>query len=344
LADRPEAPGHASPLVFGEVPAEYEAGRTRCALLDASDRGRVTAGGKDAVELLHRLLANHVKSLEVGRGNQNLLLSSKGKILFAFDLMRRPEELDLSTTPGRGAALCESLERYRFAEDVRFEDKTETHAPLELCGPQSSEVLARALAREVRLAPGSSLPLRWNEAELVLDALPVAGSAGFRIDAGPALVHALWDALERAGATPCGLVARDSLRVEAGAALAGLDVDENVYPQEARLEGAFALDKGCYIGQEVVAKIDTYGGLNKRLVALKIAHSDPIPRGTALLFDEDGERRELGLVTSWAYSFVLDTGLALGYVKRRHQEPGTAFELGDNLGRASIVPLPVRPS
>ena len=158
-----------------------------------------------------------------------------------------------------------------------------------------------------------------------------------RLDAGPEHAEALWRALIAAGAQPAGLVVHDSLRVEAGMAEHGVDVDENVYPQEARLEPAFSLDKGCYIGQEVVAKIDTYGGLNKRMVGLRVSHDDPVPRGTPLLREDGGEWRELGLLTSWAYSFVLDTGLALGYVKRRHQEPGTTFRLGEGPGEATLL-------
>ena len=92
----------------------------------------------------------------------------------------------------------------------------------------------------------------------------------------------------------------------------------------------------------VILRIDTYGGLNKRLVALRISHDDPVPRGTRLLREEDGEVRDLGVVTSWAYSFALDAGVALGYVKRRHQEPGTVFRLGDTAGEAVIVDLPIR--
>src|SRR5204862_1300194 len=102
------------------------------------------------------------------------------------------------------------------------------------------------------------------------------GSPGFRLDAGPEGAIELWRSLVAAGARPTGVVVRDVLRVEGGSALFGVDVDESVYPQEARLESAFSLEKGCYIGQEVVAKIDTYGGLNKRLVALRISHDDPI--------------------------------------------------------------------
>jgi folate-binding protein YgfZ len=182
---------------------------------------------------------------------------------------------------------------------------------------------------------------RLGSAPVRVSALPVAGSRGLRLDAGAAAVE-LWTALLERGVRPAGLIARDSLRVEAGAALHGADVDEGTYPQEARLEAAFSLDKGCYIGQEVVAKIDTYGGLNKRLVALRLESDDPVARGTRLYREEEGEWRDLGLITSWAYSFELDTGLALGYVKRRHQDPGTAFRVGEGPARATIVALPVR--
>ena len=89
-------------------------------------------------------------------------------------------------------------------------------------------------------------------------AAPVAGSPGFRVDGGRELASGLWSAFGEAGGAPIGLVARDILRVEAGAALFGVDISDEIYPQEARLEAGFNLTKGCYIGQEVVAKIDTY--------------------------------------------------------------------------------------
>jgi len=340
LAERPEAPGHDAPLAFGDVPAEYEAARKGCGLLDTSDRGRVTIDGPDATDFLHRLLANHVKTLRPGSGNANLLLSPKGKVLFDFELARHAEHYELSTPPGRAAQLAAALERYHFAEKVRVTDTSAGHAPLELAGPSADPLVARIAGTRIELAPHAWRALPWRGGELVLTAL---GPGAWRLDAGPARALELWDEVAGAGATPCGLVVRDSLRVEAGRALAGVDVDDNVYPQEAGLGEAFALDKGCYVGQEVVAKIDTYGGLNKRLLVLRIDHSDPVRRGTKLLLAEDGEQRELGLVTSWAYSFALDTGLVLGYVKRHHQAPGTAFDL-EGGGRATIVPPPLASS
>jgi folate-binding protein YgfZ len=319
------APGEAPVLLtYGDVPGEYRAAREACAVFDATDRGRVAVAGADASAFLHRILANDVRGLEPGGGNANLLLSPKGKVLHAFDLALEPECIALSTPPGGAAGLIAALDVYLFAEDVQLADETEKSAPLELCGPEARGVLA-AVAPE--------LPARE---------VAVAGSAGLRIDPGPERAAEVWRALVEAGARPAGVVVRDILRVEAGAALFGVDIDDSIYPQEARLESGFSLDKGCYVGQEVVAKIDTYGGLNKRMMALRVSHDDPVPAGTRLFLEEEGEWRDLGVVTSWAYSFELDTGLVLAYVKRKHQEPGTTFRLGDGPAQAAIVALPVR--
>ncbi|MCB9913821.1 MAG: hypothetical protein H6828_01580 [Planctomycetes bacterium] len=168
--------------------------------------------------------------------------------------------------------------------------------------------------------------------------LRALGVDALRLDAGPAGAPALWRALS-AHARPTGRVVADVLRVAEVAALPGEDVNDDIYPQEARLEDAFSLSKGCYIGQEVVAKIDTYGGLNKRLCALRVSHDDPVSAGTRLFRQdpESGEWRDLGVVTSWAYSFEDDTGRVLAYLKRRHQAPGTVFRLGEGPATAEVV-------
>lgn len=336
-------------LTYGDVQREYRAGREGAALFDTTARGRVEVAGADRLEFLHRLLANRVRGLEPGQGNHNLLLNSKGKILFGFDLAARPESLELSTEPGQGPALLKALDMYLFADKVQLFDRSAAAAPLALVGPAAQRLIAE------RIGPPPAADRWWTEVDwqglrLRIERGVHAGSPAWFLDAGPAAAPAVFEALTEAGATPAGRVAEDFLRVEAGQAAFGADVDENIYPQEARLERCFALDKGCYIGQEVVAKIDTYGGLNKRLCLLSIDHDEPLPRGVKLIGEdpERGGERELGILTSWAYSFVLDRGLALGYVKRRHQAPGRSFALrgpADQAlaGQATIVPMPVRP-
>ena len=342
IAPRPEAPSIPALLTTGDVPAEYRAAREGCALFDATDRCLLRLSGPDAADFLHRILSNRVRELAPGTGSRNLLLDPKGKVRFDFDLEVASDALSLSAPPGTGQDLAAALDVYLFAEKVEILDATDTHAPLELCGPRTPEVLAAVLGEVPELEARAWCRLAWRDAELVLSSVTVAGQPGYRLDAGPDHVNALWSALIDAGARAAGVVVRDILRAESGVALYGVDIDENVYPQEARLEDAFSLEKGCYTGQEVVAKIDTYGGVNKLLLPLRVSHDDPVPRGTRLLLDQDGESRDLGVVTTWAYSFALDTGLVLAYVKRKHHEPGTSFRLSDGSGTATTVECPVR--
>ena len=330
-------------LTYGDVPGEYEAGIQGCALFDQTDRGKLVVRGSEAAVFLHRILSNDVRTLEPGQGNRNLLLTGKGKVLFDFDLAVDEDAIRISTSPGRVEALQAAFDTYLFTEDVQLSDETAEHAPLAVCGLAAADVVREVCGVDPPTDDHVTVEGVADGDLVRITHLPVAGSPGWRLDVAPDRVRDLWETLIERGARPAGIVARDCLRVEAASALDGVDIDENVYPQEARLEPAFSLEKGCYIGQEVVAKIDTYGGLNKRLYALRVSHDDPVPRGTKLVQrGDDGEARELGIVTSWAYSFVLDTGLVLAYVKRKHQETGTSFTLDDTTATATIVDAPLR--
>lgn len=325
-------------LAYGDVPAEYEAAQSQCVLLDETDRGLVSVKGKDAIDFLQRLLANEVLPLEVGHGNRNLLLTGKGKIRFDFDLMRTEEGFELSTPPGVAPALMQGLDMYLFGEDVQLQDDSQTHAPLLVAGPEAAakvKQLLGALPEENH----HSTTTEWNGQSVRALRFAPLGPDSYRLDGGPDLAQPLWEALVAAGARPTGRIVSDMLRVEACRPLWGEDIGEDVYPQEAGLEEAFNLSKGCYIGQEVVAKIDTYGGINKRLMPLRVSHSDPVAPGTRLMrwSDEREEWRDLGVVTSWAYSFKQDSGQVLAYIKRRHQEAGTTFRLDEGPAEATII-------
>ena len=332
-------PEEASPLLtYGAVPAEYEAANEGAVLFDRTDRGLVVLTGKDSADVLHRILANTVKELEPGEGNRNLLLTGKGKIRFDFDMGREQDGFRLSTIPGGAAGLLQALDMFVFAEDVQMTDATESHAPLFVSGPKASELL-KAMGLDLPSTGYQTCQSELDGHTVRVTQLAPFGTDGFSVDGGPDLAPVLWARLVESGAVPSGRVVSDILRVEACVALPGTDIDENVYPQEARLEEAFSLSKGCYIGQEVVAKIDTYGGLNKRLCALKVSHDDPIPRGSKLSrwSEQKGEWRDLGIVTSWAYSFKQDTGQILAYIKRRNQEPGTVFRIDEGPAEATLL-------
>lgn len=327
-------------LTYGDVPAEYEAANRGCALFDETDRGSVRVSGADAREFLHRLLANEVLPLGAGEGNRNLLLSPKGKVRFDVDLgVEDDGSYSLSTPPTDAAALSSALDMYLFTEDVQLEDLSEACAPLLLTGPEAPGIVERVLQTQAPECAHSTTLGKLDAVDVRVTLLSSFGKDALRVDAGPAHAEELWRALIAAGAQPAGRIVSDILRVESLSALPHVDITEEVYPQEARLEEAFSLSKGCYIGQEVVAKIDTYGGLNKRLCALALEHDDPVPSGTRLYRqdEESGEWRDLGVVTSWAYSFLDDKGRVLAYLKRRHQEPGTVFRLGEGPAVARVL-------
>ncbi len=330
-------------LTYGDVPGEYRAGLDDAILLDCTDRGMVHVSGADALEFLHRITSCEVHALGVGQGNAGLLLDSKGKVQHMFDLARSTEDrFELSTPPGQAAELIAALDTYIFTEDVKLSDESQSHAPIDMVGSHAGSVLGSVMGEvpEALLHHFDTVESDWGP--LRITNLPILGAVGWRLDGRPEQMLGVWETLASSGAVPGGLVARDSLRLEAIEPLWGVDVDSTVYPQEARLEAAFSLTKGCYIGQEVVAKIDTYGGLNKRLMALRVDHDDPVVAGTRLWREVDGEWRDLGVSTSWAYSFALDCGLLLAYVKRNHQDAGTVFRLDDGPATATIVPEPVR--
>ena len=332
-------------LTYGDVPAEYAAATTSWVVLDDTDRGAVLVQGEDAATFLHGLLSNEVRDLPVGDHAPNLLLDSKGKVRHPFELVRCEEsELHLSTEPGQAGALLEALDMYLFSEAVELLDVTDQHAPITIAGPLAEEHLASLASKSLPTEGSATLDIAGLS--VFAHRTSRAGLPAWKLDAGAKSAPLLWQALIDAGATPAGRIALDSLRAEVCVAQPGEDIDENVYPQEARLESAFSLDKGCYIGQEVVAKIDTYGGLNKRICLLRVDHDDPIARGTRLHRQnpDTKEWRDLGVATTWAYSFALDCGVILAFVKRKHQEPGTEFRLGDGPARAILVELPARPA
>ena len=322
---------------FGDPAAELAALGEDCALLDETDRGAVRCAGADALDFLHRVLANDVKGLAVGEERRNLLLTPKGRVRHLVELVRLAEqEALLLTAPGEGAPLAEALEADHFAEALELADDTARHAPLALLGPRAGERLASLLIGGELPAEGRATTLDHGGRPTLVVHARRHGAPGYLLDAGPDGAEALWRALRDAGARPVGAHARDALRIAAGEALAGVDVDEQSYPQEARLADAFSLSKGCYPGQEVVAKIDTYGGLNRRVVVLELDSAGALERDAPLSVQDGGERKSVGRVTSWAPR-PGGGALALGTVKLAHEAPGTRLLVGEDGLEARVV-------
>lgn len=327
--------GGACILSYGDVHGEYRAVRHAVGLLDLSARGRFRVTGRDAVGFLQRMVSQNIAALDAGRGCHTLFLSDLGQMRLDLHAYRDGDGIVwLESEAAQRDAVIATLDRFVIMDDVRFEDVTETTAMFSLQGPRAAEVL-----RAARLLPGG---LDALYAHAVVDAETVhprivrrdrCGETGYDLWIDAALADTLLNELLRVGG-PCGLApvgedACEIARVETGLPRWGADLGEKTLPVEARLEDAIDYDKGCYAGQEAVAR-STFVGRVQWLLAAAVIDGDavPAPGDEVLAGDET-----VGKVTSAAWSPSLAKPVALLRVRRAVAEPAAAaLRLADGRG------------
>ena len=306
-------------------------------------RGIVEVAGEDRVRWLDGMLSNDVARLAPGperSGCRALALTRKGQILADLHVWLRPAALWLETDAAALAALLEHLGRLVVADDVRLAAQGPAQALLALAGPAACEVLERAAGRPVVLAAGAVAELELAGAPVVVAAYGETGEAGFRLAVPAGGAGAVAESLGAAG-RPLGLVrgsaqAFEILRIEAGTPRFGAELGPEVLPAEAGLEVAIAFDKGCYTGQEIVARVASRGQVRRRLVGLRVegpgerapAPGAPIEAGGAVV----------GEVTSGCVSPACGA-IGLGFVRLPHDAPGSELRVGSRPARAEALPF-----
>lgn len=316
-------------------------------VLDLGYRSRLCVTGADRQRFLHGQVTNAVKDLRPGDGCYAALVTAKGRMVSDLQIHCLKDELLLDLEPGCGTTVRERLEAYVIADDAQIVDVTPHYTLWSLQGPAAAEVLAAAgLAIDPLPAPGKSAP--WHDPHLgeICCARIARGTVdGFDLFVPNASAEALASRLlaeaERRGGGAAGWNALELVRVEAGLPRFGQDMDATHLPPEAGLEArAISYSKGCYIGQEVIARIRTYGQVTKALRGLVLPDDlASLPaKGTRLFLGD----KEVGTLTSVIRSPRWHRNLALGYVRKECHQPGTELELETPAGRrpARIVPLP----
>lgn len=309
-------------------------------VLDLSARGRVCLTGADRMRFLNGQVTNNVKDLAVGQGCYAALVNAKGKLQSDLNIYCLADEVLLDFEPGLTAKVIERLEKYIIADDVQVIDVASHYGMLAVQGPRSPEVVAAAGFQ----APDA--PMHWTSTSGELYCMNNArGTArGFDIfvptSDRDALLTRLVDAAKSIGGGLTSMEALEVVRVEAGIPRFGVDMDESNLAPEAIEARAISYSKGCYIGQEVISRIRTYGEVAKSLRGLRLARElAALPRkGDKLL--RDG--KEVGYITSAVRSPKFNTNIALGYVRREHKDPGTTVgvALGEGRIAAVVVELP----
>ena len=320
--------------------AEEEAAmRVGVAVVDLSARQVVRVTGPDRLSFLHGLLTQDVEGTAASGVRYAALLTAKGGMVADRQLVRREEDVLLLVEPGLAASVMAHLQRYLISEEAELSDASADFGQLALVGPR-----AWALAKRLFGLPGETPPAALalaggieHQAVLVLpSALLLPGVDLLVSTAGlEPIFTALMDTGDEEGLVPGGWEALEVLRVERGIPRYGPDMDERTLPMEANLERALHYQKGCYLGQEVIARATFRGHVNKRLVGLLLGNAHPAPR-TELFWGE----RKVGFVTSVVPSQRLGQRVALGYVHRDALAPGTTLQLAGGAGQATVHALP----
>ncbi|MCY3945743.1 MAG: hypothetical protein OXF44_05605 [Anaerolineaceae bacterium] len=323
------------PLHFGDPQGAWQAALQSAVLLDRSHEARLRLSGASAADLLQRLSTNDVLAPGLNQGCPTIFTSWHGRVLERVEVWREPEGLLLLGGPGRTVPLRDYLQRnIFFNDDVQITDLAPDLILFDLIGPAAPALL------QVPQACRNSCTL--SRAELAGHALRVAprkapGVPRLSLLAPVAAAVELWQALCDAGALPAGSLLFNALRVRAGLPAAGSELTTDFIPLELGLWDEVSFSKGCYTGQEIIARMESRGQLAKMMMRLRPAAAVEAP--AELLH----EGRVAGRLTS---SITAPDGVrhALGVLRRAQALPGTLLQTAAGVRLEVLAPAGVQPA
>lgn len=329
--------------VYTDVAAEYRAITEAAGLHDSSYFGRLKASGEDALDLINRLSTNGIVNLAPGQGAPTILTTDRGRILDLLGVVNTGEFVLLVTSPGCQQTVIDWLDRYTIMEDLTVEDISGETAMFTVCGPAGAEALGAALEIPEEsmgldsLEPYSSMPVTIGGCGALAIHRPLGDLPAFDLAVAADSAADVWESLLESGVTPVGQDAFDAALVQRGIPRHGREMGDAYNPLEAGLIGSVDFAKGCYIGQEVIARLDTYRKVQRYLVRLGFSEGAQVEEGTGL----ELEGLRVGQVTSLAT--IPSTGelIGLGYVRTAGANPGQTLTLAAPAsGAAEIMDLP----
>lgn len=316
--------GWEMPVMYDSIIAEHQAVRTSCGVFDISHMGQLFVTGEKAESWLERMLTNRVSELKVGSAHYTFLLNEQGGVIDDLILYRLEEEqflllVNASCTDKDYAWLEEHL-----AKGVSLENDSTEWAGLAVQGPKAPEIYTQ-------VTEGRNLPLRNGVDDcgrqcrrFLVCRTGYTGEDGFELFCPTKDVRRWWNELLEAGVKPCGLGARDSLRLEMCYPLNGSDLSPLRTPIQAGLGSFVSLEKGDFMGAEVLRK-QKEDGLKERLMAIKYTAKGPPPRAGYAVLDVDGVA--LSVLTSGGLSPSLGEGIGMAYLPTDRCKIGTRVSI-----------------
>lgn len=335
-----ERDGWLLPVSYGDELFEYAAVRERGAgVIDLSARGRFLVSGSEAVQFLNGLITNDMKTLSEKQWMPAAFPNVQGRLIASVRVARLEEGFLIDTEAATHAKVLETMQRFALAGDFRVDDMTGRTALLSVQGKAAVEIIRSSLGDAAVAIPKNGV----TRAELKQRQVTVLRATHTAEDGADLIVgaddaSAIWDTLVDAGARPLGYDALERLRIEAGVPRYGVDMDESTIVTEA-LDEAVSYTKGCYVGQEIIARIKYRGHVAKKLVGIAF---DQI----AKLGDDrkirSPDEKEIGRMTSATLSPHLGRTIALGYLKYDYISPGieVKFSAATSEIAAQVAELP----
>lgn len=315
--------GWEMPIAYAGTLAEHAAVRRAAGLFDIGHMGRIEIKGAGAWAFLQSLVTADLAEVKTGAAHYALICNEQGGILDDIFVYRRGVDDWLVIVNGANRTKIAAWMARHGRADVTPADRTMETGLIALQGPHAADLLERVIGGTV-----SALPLHafadvsWHGAPLLVARTGYTGEWGVELMAANPMMRPLWDALLAAGATPAGLGARDTLRLEMGYMLYGNDIDETTTPIEAGLGWAVSLAKPDFIGRAILA-IQKANGPARKLAAFELREKGVPRHGHPIL----AGGQSVGLVTSGNLSPTLDKGIGMGYIDAAHAAPGTAIAI-----------------
>jgi aminomethyltransferase len=322
--------GESRPHLIEDAAAAYNAVREGGAgVVDFSSRARIEVSGSEAVQFLNGLITNDVKTLEVNGWMRAAFPTVQGRLIAETRVLRLANERYLfDTEAATHESVLKTLGRFTLAGDFHVSDLTNQTAHFSIQGARSPEIIEATLGREAsRTKRGRVTEAVWDGQDLHVIRATHTAEDGFDIFVGASNIASLHNAFLAQGALAVGANALEILRIEAGIPRFLVDMDETNVVLEALLDDAVSFTKGCYVGQEIIARIHWRGHVAKKLCGLSFDNRVEAHRGDPVVAPEG---KEIGRLTSLAFSPRLKHSIALGYVKYDYLKPGTAVRVSSN--------------
>ena len=316
--------------------------RDGAGVIDLSSRGRTIVSGSEAVMFLNGLITNDMKTLSQHHWMPAAFPNVQGRLLAAVRVIRLNDKESatflLDTETSSQQSVLKAIERFTMAGDFHVTDVTSNTAMFSVQGRE-----AIALGQLVLGDVVSDLP-RDGVAETTFDGISITvirashtAENGFDVMFDASYANAISQAFAKAGVIRVSDATFETLRIEAGVGLFGQDIDETNVITETNLDDAVSFTKGCYIGQEIIARIKYRGHVAKKLTGLLFDGKEPVAAGSKI---KAPDGKEIGRITSSTFSPALDRAISLGYIRHEQLTPGTDVVVGESGALAKVTDLP----